>query len=113
MFADMSTQIAPDDMIDRHSLRRSGSRLLPATCAKFIRIEMHVDDPYTCPIGHVWWEQTWTETTQATYLLIFKGKEQITHHSKRVEGAAISKELVAYRARYQIGLTQAGRSGVT
>jgi hypothetical protein len=116
MFADMSTQIAPDDMIDRHKYVGQAVVSFQPRVAKFIRIEMHVDDPYTCPIGHVWWEQTWTETTQTTYLIAFKGKEQVTHHSKRVEGAAISKELVAYRSTISdwidAGRTQWGNIGL-
>lgn len=98
MFADMSTQVAPDDFIDRHKYVGQAVVSFEPRKAQFVRIEMHVDDPYECPIGHIWWEESWTETSQTTYLLFFKGKQQVTQKARRVEGPAISKDLVAYRS---------------
>ena len=70
----------------------------PARKAKYIRIEMRTDKPYNCDVGHIWWEKTWTETSQARYLIFFKGKEKVEDKNERIEGPAVSKEMVAYRS---------------
>lgn len=95
------TQVAPAGMTGREDYKGKGVWTFAPRPARYIRIRLKVEDPYTLKVGHVYFKRVGTRTTEKKYVFGLFSSTSTKKIDERIKGVDWNKDKMTSKGMWE------------